>query len=272
MIGHEVESLEPSRRVARWRRRRRNRRVRKTSAGRQAAGVQSVDRQGTGADRLRRTERARRIESAPRHRRREIAERHRDQKSGAARRRIERHVVFGEGTRTRCGCVGFARTRERRAGRQIADRIPRFAGQRDRTRPHAESRGLSVVARTRHRCRRRVRRETEIRKNRTRRAAIEAHRRCEVERGRRLPALRRPRHRRRESDRRYAAVDDRTPTPQRHTSGEHSRRHHAIRDARTRPADARVRRGEAQRRHRSPPRAQGRKAQTARRPRVYTHA
>ena len=67
-----------------------------------------------------------------------------------------------------------------------------------------------------------------------------------------------------------AVLDGRTLAPQRHPSGQPPRRRHPVRDARTRPADACVRRGETARRHRRAPRAQRTKRSSCSTAREYT--
>ena len=106
------------------------------------------------ADRLRRAERAPgpgRAAGDDRH----AGRRHHHQGGEAARRRIERHAVLGEGTRPRRRCLRPAGTAGRRAGRHAAGRLPRPAGRQHRTEAHAEPRRL--LQRARHRVRRRRR-------------------------------------------------------------------------------------------------------------------
>ena len=119
-IGLEVEALDAARRSARRRRRRADLSARKASRSRPPAGLPGRCRhRRDAADRLRRAECARRPGRAARDHRHEDR-RHHDQGGEAARRRIQRHAVLGEGTRHRRRCVRPAGAARRRAGRRAA--------------------------------------------------------------------------------------------------------------------------------------------------------
>ena len=144
MIGHESKASIASAQ-SRRRRRRADRRVREASGGRSAAGLQGRRGQRRSAPGgLWRAERTSRIEGAfgdDRHESRRTD----DQGGEAARRRVVRDAVLGEGTRHRCRRLRSARTGRRRAGRQAAGRLSRSAGQRDRRPDASRADCLSIV-------------------------------------------------------------------------------------------------------------------------------
>ena len=144
----------------------------------------------------------------------------------------------------RCRCVGPAGTARRCAGRRAAGRIPRPARREHRAQAHAQPRRLLQRARHRVRRRRRLR-------QRGRAARCHAGRRALSERARRGSKLQAgadaPRYVGRviegvDADAHDAGLDGRAPASRRRAPDQPARRRHPIRDARTRPADARVRR------------------------------
>ncbi len=228
----------------------------------------SVGQRCAAADRLRRAECTRRAEGAAGHDRRETAERCRNQAGGTAGSRVERHAVFGQGACARCRCLGSARIAGRRAGRQGAGRISGAARCAHRIETHAEPARLPGLARTRARRCRVVRHGGERTVNDAGRRSIRHEARSDARCRRGLPALRRPRRRRRERRGEVAAVAGRAPAPQRHPPDQRDRRCHAIRDAGTRSAHACLRHGQARRRDPRASCARGRKGEVARRQRA----
>ena len=142
--------------------------------------------------------------------------RHDDQGREAARRRLQRHAVLGQGTGHRRRCLGPARIARRCAGRHAAGRLPRLARRQHRAQADAEpapiasacaasrstSRPLSAAKSPRS-IRRRCRRST----TRRWRSNSTPAPMC--------PRYRRPRDRRRRRQPRDAGLDGRAPAPQR---------------------------------------------------------
>ena len=197
----------------------------------------------------------------------DAARRPRDQARDDARRRVARHAVLGEGTRA-------GRRRERTARARCGRSLPAYAAARSararrhahHAEAHAQPRRLPVARRHRARCRRhRPARRWRCRKSPSRASTFDGARAVRVEDSGGLPALRRAL---------IDGIDPKAPTPGvdeaaagalRPAFDLRRRRHHQLRDARARPAAARLRRPAARRRGRRALRARGREADAAER-------
>ena len=183
-----------------------------------------------------------------------------DRRPQDLRARLRRHDRLGQGTRTRRGAQRHPAPR--RAGHRCAHRhgcdlAPRLGRRGRRDQCHARPRLRAVDPRrrprvlARHRCG----------LPRSRRARVGRrfahHRRVQVGRGRRRAdprpgrrvRVRDPHRAGRRPDPADAVVDGRAPHARRDPLARHPDRHHQLRDARTRPAAARLRPRHAHRRH-----------------------
>ena len=154
-----------------------------------------------------------------------------------------------------------------RAGRHGFPRLARPRRHADHAQAHAQPRGLPVDARASRaksarsparRCKAAAVHEAPVR--------MQGHATGRGHGQRGVPALSRARRARHQRAGRHAALDGRAAGAQRHPPAAGAGRHHQLRAARARPADARLRPVAPQRRHRGAAGARGRNTRTAERP------
>ena len=197
----------------------------------------------------------------------DAARRPRDQARDDARRRVARHALLGEGARHRRRRERPAGARRRARARHAGARRARARRHADHAQDHAQPRRLPVDRR--HRARRRGRhgrRRSRCPTSPRRPVTFDGVRPVRVDEPEACPRFVRAADRRHRSAGAHARVDEAAARALRPPLDLRRRRHHQLRDARARPAAARLRRPAARRRRRRALRARRREAHAAQRP------